>query len=225
MNFKKIWRFIWHDDSLLSWIINVILAFVLVKFILYPGLGLILQTTHPVVAVVSGSMEHKMVHPCISYRGGICIERDLTRYEICGNSFSKKEKIDYDIFWKYCGGWYEDKGIEKEDFSNYIFKNGFNTGDIIFLMGKKSEDIKIGDLIVFRSSQNNNPIIHRVIKKTYQNGVYYITNKGDHNPDSRSDETDIKQDDIIGKAFLRLPYLGWIKIGFTDLINVFRGGN
>lgn len=58
MNFKKIWKFIWHDDSLLSWIVNIVIAFILVKFVIYPGLGLILQTTYPVVAVVSSSMEH-----------------------------------------------------------------------------------------------------------------------------------------------------------------------
>ncbi len=55
---KKFWNFIWNDDSLLSWVLNIIIAFVLVKFIIYPGLGLLLGTTHPVVAVVSGSMEH-----------------------------------------------------------------------------------------------------------------------------------------------------------------------
>ena len=55
---KKIWRFIWYDDSLLSWIVNILLAFLIVKFLVYPGLGLMLGTTHPVVAVVSGSMHH-----------------------------------------------------------------------------------------------------------------------------------------------------------------------
>ena len=57
---KKLWYFIWYDDSLLSWIINVILAFIFVKFIVYPGLGFILGTTHPLVAVVSCSMEHNI---------------------------------------------------------------------------------------------------------------------------------------------------------------------
>ena len=56
--FKKVWHFIWKEDSLLSWVVNIILAFILVKFLIYPGLGLVLGTTHPVVAVVSGSMEH-----------------------------------------------------------------------------------------------------------------------------------------------------------------------
>lgn len=55
---KKIWHFIWVDDSIASWIVNVILAFLIVKFIIYPLLGLILGTGYPVVAVISGSMEH-----------------------------------------------------------------------------------------------------------------------------------------------------------------------
>src|SRR3989344_1636735 len=55
---KKIWRFIWKDDSIWSWLVNLVLAFILVKFIIYPGLGLLLGTGFPVVAVVSSSMEH-----------------------------------------------------------------------------------------------------------------------------------------------------------------------
>ncbi len=57
-NLRKIWKFIWEDDSPWSWLLNILIAFVLVKFIIYPGLGLLLGTTHPVVAVVSGSMKH-----------------------------------------------------------------------------------------------------------------------------------------------------------------------
>ena len=56
---KSVWYFIWEDNSLLSWAVNVILAFVIIKFLLYPGLGFIFATTHPIVAVVSGSMEHQ----------------------------------------------------------------------------------------------------------------------------------------------------------------------
>ena len=48
---KKTWHFIWEDDSLLSWIVNIVLAIVLIKFIIYPGLGLVLGTGFPVVAV------------------------------------------------------------------------------------------------------------------------------------------------------------------------------
>ncbi|MEM4244698.1 MAG: signal peptidase I [Candidatus Nanoarchaeia archaeon] len=56
--FRRVWHFLWEEDSALSWIVNIALAFLLVKFIIYPGLGFVLGTGYPVVAVVSGSMEH-----------------------------------------------------------------------------------------------------------------------------------------------------------------------
>ncbi|MBW2993462.1 hypothetical protein KY317_02720, partial [Candidatus Woesearchaeota archaeon] len=62
MKFKEIvhktWDFIWNSNSVWSWIVNIILAFVIIKFLLYPGLGLVTGTSHPIVAVVSNSMEH-----------------------------------------------------------------------------------------------------------------------------------------------------------------------
>lgn len=194
MNFKKIWKFIWHDDSLLSWIVNVILAFILVKFIIYPGLGLIFQTTYPVVAVVSSSMEHNE---------------------------------NFDMWWNNAQSCYSEFNINKENFNNYVIKNGFNKGDIIFL--KSAKDINKGDIIVFRGNSNN-PIIHRIINIYEENNLKYYQTKGDnYNTNCRSypqlGETKIYQRNIIGKAFFRLPYLGWVKIGFTELINVFRGGN
>jgi len=55
---KWLWWFIWEDDSWYSWIANIVIAFILVKFIIYPALGWMLGTAFPVVAVVSSSMEH-----------------------------------------------------------------------------------------------------------------------------------------------------------------------
>src|SRR3989344_1668234 len=40
------------------WIDKVILAFVLVKWVIYPAIGIIFSTSFPIVAVVSESMEH-----------------------------------------------------------------------------------------------------------------------------------------------------------------------
>ncbi len=56
---KRIWHFIWYDDSLASWLLNLVIAFVLVKFIIYPGMAVAFGTEFPIVAVVSGSMEHE----------------------------------------------------------------------------------------------------------------------------------------------------------------------
>ena len=56
---KRVWRFIWYEESVASWVVNVFLAFILIKYLMYPVVGLALATSRPVVAVVSGSMEHE----------------------------------------------------------------------------------------------------------------------------------------------------------------------
>ena len=186
---KKFWHFIWEDDSLLSWVINIILAFILVKFLIYPGLGLILGTTHPVVAVVSGSMEH--------------------------------QGTPFDRWWSENRDFYLKKSINKTDFSEYKFKNGFNKGDLMILI--RAREIKKGDVIVFRGSATE-PIIHRVADVV--NGTYQT--KGDNgitNKQSRPDEIRITQDRIIGKAVIRAPYLGWAKLAFVIMIEKIRNIN
>jgi signal peptidase I len=189
---KKIWHFIWDDDSIWSWIVNIGLAFLLIKFIVYPGLGLILGTNFPVVAVVSGSMEHE------------------------GASFDK--------WWASNFEFYEEFSITEEAFSKFPFRNGFNTGDIMVLRGLDPSKIEVGDVIVFNSKRPD-PIIHRVIKKWEEDGMYHCQTTGDHNSGSIVDRTlnekDIHQDMVIGKAVFRIPWLGWIKIGFFNLIKMF----
>ena len=174
---KKTWNFIWNEDSVASWLVNVILAFVLVKFIIYPGLGLLLGTHYPVVAVVSGSMEHD------------------------GN---------FENWWQSHKEFYDKIGINKEEFTNYPFSNGFNKGDLMILY--KATTLHKGDVIVFQGEPQD-PIIHRIVK------THPYQTKGDHNTDSRRDETAITQERILGKAIFRIPYLGWFKLGFVYLLS------
>ena len=194
---KKIWHFIWEDNSVWSWIANIAIAFILIKFIVYPGLGFALSTTHPVVAVVSGSMEHE-------------------------GSFGK--------WWENAQNGYS---ITKSEFERFPIKNGFNKGDIMVLKGKKPENIKVGDIIVFWSSGlnpetgNREPIIHRVVRKWDEGGVYYFQTKGDNyrtNPvsikNSYLDETKIIQEQVVGNAVFRIPFLGYIKIWFVEAIKL-----
>lgn len=188
---KKTWYFIWEDNSVWSWIVNVILAFVLIKFIVYPGLGFLLTTSHPVVAVVSGSMEH--------------------------NNWG------FNNWWELNKDWYIENGISQEDFEIFSFKNGFNKGDIMVLVGKDAENIEIGDIIVFNGNRKD-PIIHRIVKKMQDNGKIYFQTKGDNNADSIKnnllDETNLKEDVVIGKVVLRVPLLGYIKIWFVELLKL-----
>ena len=216
---KQIWNFLWNDDSLLSWVVNIVLAFILIKFIVYPGLGFVFATTHPVVAVVSGSMEHKTSPVCIGDDKN-SIGCDKYNYVLCGNNYNEKNRVNLDFFWKDCGGWYEREeiGISKEEFNSFKFKNGFNKGDIMVLRGKGIKDITVGDVVVFQSGKPD-PIIHRVVKKFDVNGVTKIQTKGDHNIDSLEnvliDETSITEKQVVGTALFRIPLLGYIKIGFV----------
>ena len=185
---KKTWRFIWEDNSIWSWVVNIILAFVLIKFIVYPGLGLILSTSHPVVAVVSSSMEHNM---------------------------------NFEAWWEENKDWYMENGINEDDFETSSFRNGFNKGDIMVLVGKDAKNIEVGNVIVFRSSKKD-PIIHRVVKKFGDDNDIYFQTKVDNNEDSIKndalDETNIREEVIIGKAVLRVPFLGYIKIWFIEAL-------
>ena len=227
-NAKKIWHFIWEEDSAWSWIVNIALAFVLIKFIVYPGLAFFLGTTHPVVAVVSSSMEHNSIKSCsdngirdaLSGNAGKC---ESYKYTMCGNVYDEKKHFSLDEYWQECGAWYENLDISKEEFSKFRYKNGFNKGDIMVLKGIAPEKISRGDVMVFFSNRND-PIIHRVVNKNGSEGGIIIHTKGDNNEDSirggALDETKIKEDAVIGEAVIRIPLLGYIKIWFADITRV-----
>ena len=55
---KKIWDFLWKSNSIWSLIVDIALIFLIVKFIVLPGVGLIMGTSLPLVIVESGSMTH-----------------------------------------------------------------------------------------------------------------------------------------------------------------------
>lgn len=197
---KWFWWFIWEDDSIWSWIANVIIAFVLIKFIVYPGLGLLLVTSHPVVAVVSSSMEHDGSFDQWWRSAAICGKEQCTQAEF-----------------------YSQLNVSKDDFRKFPLKNGFNMGDIIVLKGKKPSEINKGDIIVFKSGRPD-PIIHRVINRWQEEGVYHYQTKGDHNKDMirdiTLDESDINQNSVIGRQLFKIPYLGWIKILFVKSLQL-----
>lgn len=236
------WRvsraFLKDDKSVWSWIANLAIAFIVIKFIVYPALGLIFGASLPVVAVVSSSMDHDSVD------GVICGERE-------------SRVKDFAAYWEACGAWYEQRGINAEEFQTYPFRNGFNKGDIMVIFGPSRVDIDKGDVLVFNAAQQY-PIIHRVVNiSTDEQGTFYQT-KGDHNSDqiadyvvdsvfgasrchkngapvqcplgplvTRStpgaiallDEQRVTSEQVIGTAVFKIPLLGWVKIWFTDAIS------
>lgn len=190
---RKAWDFLWNDDSIISWFASLLVAFVLIKFIIYPALGLLFGTQFPIVAVVSESMEHEG---------------------------------SFDEWWAVHEDFYLRNEITKDQFLEFPFKNGFNKGDIMILVGEHPEQIKRGEILVFWSGKPY-PIIHRVTKVgvSEESGERFFQTKGDNNRDQVRqppvlDETNIQSDQIVGKAVMRIPYLGYVKIWFVELLNL-----
>lgn len=214
MILEKIWKFLWKDDSIWSWIVSIILAFLIVKFVIYPLLGLILGTDFPVVAVVSSSMEHRPVCPNS--------DSSCTVFSMCGQKFEENSFYHVKQYWEICGEWYENAEISLKEFSDFPFKDGFNKGDVMILIGKKAKDIKVGDIVVFKSDLEY-PIIHRAVSVWEKDGKFYVKTKGDNNEGSSNSEQEIGDSKLIGKAVIRLPLLGWIKIKFSEIIGSLIG--
>lgn len=106
---------------------------------------------------------------------------------------------------------YEENGIFLEDSEEWVFRDGFSKGDIIFVVGAKN--VEIGDVIIFEAGAKY-PLIHRVIAadETYgTKGDNYLTNPG-----QLAVEEEIYEEQIIGKALFRIPYLGWVKLIFFE---------
>src|SRR3989344_2586249 len=111
-------------------------------------------------------------------------------------------------------------GVQLTGILNIIsLKNSF----LIFLSkmdlrGVEPKAIKVGDVVVYESSRHVNPIIHRVVSITQKDNIYSFATKGDNNPTADRDIVTEAQIKRTGKAVLRLPYLGWIKIGFVEFL-------
>jgi signal peptidase I len=212
-NIKKFWNWVWNSDSVLSWIAALFFIFVIVKFVFFPTLSLITGSSLPLAGVESSSMDHQIV------------KNDYEMLTLCEKIYRNEDKkyMNFDEYWKVCGEWYEKKGISKENFSEFSLSNGFRKGDIIIVWGRFEP--KAGDIIIFKPNKESmapRPIIHRII--SIKEGV--IQTKGDHNPEQltlsnnlyKTDETNIKEEQILGKAIFKIPYLGWFKIIIVDIL-------
>jgi len=196
MNFNKkemkkywdrFWNLLWKDDSLKGWVFSIVFLFVFIKLIFLPGLSLITGTALPLAIVESCSMHHD----------GIIFH-------------------DYNSWWDNHKSKYEDFDLDKKTFEDFSFHNGFSKGDILFIVGAKPEKIKIGDVILFNAGQKN-PIIHRVVNITNENGKYIFSTIGDNNPKQLSVEVKINENQLVGKAVFKIvPRLGWGKLIFFE---------
>jgi len=185
--FKKFWFLLWKDDSLKGWVFSIVFLFIFIKFILFPTLSLLTGTALPLAIVDSCSMYHK------------------------GNILS-----NFDSWWKTHEWKYTPYNISNETFKDFKMDNGFNKGDILFMIKAKPEKLKVGDIIIFEGGQKN-PIIHRIIQIEKRGEKYFFSTMGDNNNGQLSIEKEISQDKLVGKAVFKLaPYIGWGKLIFYE---------
>ncbi len=187
------WDWLWHSDSILSWVVALALAFVTVKFIFFPLLSLSLGTQLPLVVVESSSMEHPG--------------------SFVGNVIGTENNIE--VWWEQQGYWYEGRDISISNAKDWPLRTGFDKGDIMLVWGRFEPEI--GDVIIFNANTQH-PIIHRIVN-IKDDGT--IETKGDNNNAQLPMEKNIQEDAIIGKAVFRIPKLGWLKLVFVELFNAF----
>merc|ERR1711981_579481 len=99
----------------------------------------------------------------------------------------------------------------------------FYRGDLLTLSHYRNEPIVNGEIVVYRLSERDIPIVHRVIKRhenTETGEVKYLT-KGDNNQvDDRGlyspGQKWIHKHEIIGRARGQAPYIGMVTIILND---------
>lgn len=214
---KDAWNYINHGDSLGSYIAFFIFAFIIVKFLVFPAFSFVLNNDFPIVAVVSESMEHK-----------------ISGSSLCGQSVDITKTfghVEFERWWDVCGFYYEENyNISQNKFEEFRFRNGINKGDVMILYGKESEDITIGEILIFVPGdmnwyQSHGLVIHRVVDKNKENNQYHFTTKGDNNRKVISNnnfEEKISEDQIVATALLRIPYIGYLKIWLEEFIGIFK---
>lgn len=196
---SEFWDWLWHSDSILSWIVALALAFVTVKFIFFPILSLITGTSLPLVVVESSSMEH----PGNIFGSVLRLERNVELW------------WDDEINGARRGEWYEKRDISINEAKSWPLRTGFDKGDIMVVYGRFKP--KVGDVIIFNANTQH-PIIHRIVKIKEDET---IETKGDNNNAQLPLEKNISKNAIIGKAVFRIPKLGWLKLIFVELGNFF----
>lgn len=172
---KKIWHFLWHEESIASYVVFFIVAYLVLKFVAFP-VFLVATGLSDVTAVMSTSMVHWQHNFDETYRE-----------------------------------WFNDRNITVS--ANWIFQDGLEVGDVVFVKKFDPTDIGVGDVIVFKVPSGES-IIHRVIEVS--NTTY--TTKGDANSNSKAFEMGIAHDRVVGKAVSRVPILGYPRVFIARII-------
>ncbi|KAK2721555.1 signal peptidase complex catalytic subunit SEC11C-like [Artemia franciscana] len=97
----------------------------------------------------------------------------------------------------------------------------FHRGDLLFLTNQE-EQVRVGEIVVFKIEGRDIPIVHRVIKvHERENGTAKFLTKGDNNNvDDRGlyapGQVWLQRGDVIGRAKGFLPFVGMVTIVMNE---------
>jgi len=117
---KKFWGFL-QEDSWPSFGVTLLLAFIMIKFVFFPGLSLITGTSLPLVIVESCSMYHD--------EAGLDSVFENDAYE------------DFGISLADAGNWIFQNGFSKGDVIFVVAAKNIEVGDVIIFNGGSSYPI------------------------------------------------------------------------------------
>ncbi|MFZ8791425.1 MAG: signal peptidase I [Thermosphaera aggregans] len=103
-------------------------------------------------------------------------------------------------------------------------------GDIVFTYKPNPSEIRIGDVIVYKT-YTNKLIIHRVVEVRIVDGKHYYVTRGDNNPGPdiiyfdvvNNRPLGVSYDRVVGKVLsvdnfiVKIPYLGYISLWFQEI--------
>ncbi len=81
----------------------------------------------------------------------------------------------------------------------------FHVGDLLIVENIGTPNV--GDVVVYKVSITNYPIVHRIVGRKFVNGTYYYVMKGDNN--NADDPWLVQRSNIIGKVFFVFPMFGY----------------
>ncbi len=188
---RKVWKRM--NEGVVGYIFYIVLGMA-AAIVVTSFLGLALDTSVPLVAVLSGSMDH-----------GINDEQGNDRYPCAKNVGDYRES--FESWWTLCDFTYKEFGITEQQFAGFPFKDGFKKGDIPVI--QNDAKFEVGDIIVYNILPQKIPIIHRIVKI---NGDGTYQTKGDHNSGQNSYEKSVQVSQIRGKVIFVIPYLGYLRV-------------
>lgn len=214
-----------ENHSLRSWLIYIFFA-ALFAFIIYNAIGLVMGTSFPLVIVLSGSMEPEY------YRGDIIVLQGVNpetlNAPVIELNHSLKNVPSYEYLQTYCSANNSpDIALPCDHFKLQVLNRqttliDFSTTELHFLNGEKLSISKEGATVVYFSSQQQKPIIHRTVAVLKTLDGTYVLTKGDSPKNPLIDQeagitffaTPVSE--LQGQALFKIPLLGYVKLILID---------